>query len=431
MCWNIEGLKNKLYDDDSVNFLKSFGIFGLTEIWSCDQFELRDVLNEYFCLFCPAKKDKKFGRPMGGVAVYLKNYLKTYVHQLVHDCNFGIFIQINKTVFGTDRDIILAFVYIPPYGSPFYKTEALSCIELLEHRFMSLPINLSEYYFILCGDFNVRTGERLNFIKVDMNIPEFQKYHDIFDMGEIPVRKSCDKTITQNGKDLLNFCKVYSVVIINGRCGNDLNGSFTYISAQGCSLIDYILCSPDLLPLVLDFNVEFRTESKDLPVCATLKKHHERESNTTQNNDEGQSRIRFDFSGANREIFRQSLKNLFNDEQKLLIFSKIEDSTESTDVIAQMFVSCLCEASVQYNVKTKRKSNQPWFDQQCASLKSDKYRLLRKFRVSYLEEDRDAYLRAKNRFKQTCAEKKSEYQAMKLDDLISSANDQKSFWSKQ
>ena len=66
---------------------------------------------------------------------------------------------------------------------------------------MSLPINLSEYYFILCGDFNARTAERLDFIKVDTNIPEFQEYHDIFDMGDIPVRKSCDKTVSQNGKN--------------------------------------------------------------------------------------------------------------------------------------------------------------------------------------------------------------------------------------
>ena len=142
-------------------------------------------------------------------------------------------------------------MYIPPYDSPFYKTEGQSCIELLEHRFMSLPINLSEYNFILCGDYNERTGERLDFIRVDVNIPEFQEYHDIFDIGEIPLRKSCDKKITQNGKDLLNFRKVYSVIILNGRFGSDLNGAFTYISAQGCSLIYYILYSPDLLQLPL------------------------------------------------------------------------------------------------------------------------------------------------------------------------------------
>ena len=72
-------------------------------------------------------------------------------------------------------------MYIPPYGLPFYKSDELSGIDLLEHWFMSLPINLSEYYFIFCGDFNARTGERLDFIKVDTNISEFQEYHDIFE----------------------------------------------------------------------------------------------------------------------------------------------------------------------------------------------------------------------------------------------------------
>ena len=74
---------------------------------------------------------------MGGVVVYLKHYFKNYVHQLgpfnttFSDCKFGIFIQISRILFGTEKDIVLAFVYIPPYGSPFYKSEELSGIDLL------------------------------------------------------------------------------------------------------------------------------------------------------------------------------------------------------------------------------------------------------------------------------------------------------------
>ena len=64
---------------------------------------------------------------------------------------------------------------------------------------MSLPINLSDYYFTLCGDFNARTAERLDFIKVDTNIPDFKTIMIYFDMGDIPVRQSCDKTVSQNG----------------------------------------------------------------------------------------------------------------------------------------------------------------------------------------------------------------------------------------
>ena len=69
---------------------------------------------------------------MGGEVVYLKNY----VHQLVPHYNFVIFIQISRILFGTEKDIVLAFVYIPPHGSPFYKSEELSGIDLLEHWFI-------------------------------------------------------------------------------------------------------------------------------------------------------------------------------------------------------------------------------------------------------------------------------------------------------
>ena len=120
ISWNIEGLKYKLHDNDLTYFLKSFDIFGLLETWVCDATELRDVFNDYFCMFCPAKKEKKFGRAMGGIAVYLKNYLKNYITRLVSDCTFGVFMKIDRMMFGADKDIILSFIYIPPFGSPFY-----------------------------------------------------------------------------------------------------------------------------------------------------------------------------------------------------------------------------------------------------------------------------------------------------------------------
>ena len=133
-------------------------------------------------------------------------------------------------------------------------------------------------------------------------------------MSEIPTRKSCDKTVSPYGKDLLSFCKVYSMVIMHGRCGHDLKGSFTYISQQGCSLIDYILCSPDLLPFVLDFKIETRTESKHLPVSVNFKNHITFKSTMPGTNNPGLSRTlttRFNFLSSNREIFKQNLENLF------------------------------------------------------------------------------------------------------------------------
>ena len=94
---------------------------------------------------------------------------------------------------------------------------------------------------------------------------------------------------------------------MNGRCGSDLNGSFIYISTQGCSLIDCVLCSPDLLPFVLDFNAETRTESKHLPVSAILKKDLLQDIKTpnsgTMNNARDQPITKYDFSDTNRDLY--------------------------------------------------------------------------------------------------------------------------------
>ena len=69
-----------------------------------------------------------------------------------------------------------SILYILPQGSPFYKHEYLTGIELLEHYFLSLPINLSDFHFIFGGDFNARCGKRLDYVKVDTISPEFQEY---------------------------------------------------------------------------------------------------------------------------------------------------------------------------------------------------------------------------------------------------------------
>lgn len=136
-------------------------------------------------------------------------------------------------------------MYIPLQGSPFYKNQKLTGIELLEHCFLSLQINLSDFHFILGGEFNSCYCERLDCVKEDTSIPEFQEYLDIFPgipLGSLVIE------LFQN----IGFFVVYSMLILNCCCGGDLNGSFSYISAQGCSLIDYVL-----VPLSITIRIGF------------------------------------------------------------------------------------------------------------------------------------------------------------------------------
>ena len=51
----------------------------------------------------------------------------------------------------------------------------------------------------------------------------------------------------KNGRRLADICINNSVCILNGRSLGDLHGSFTCMSPQGSSVIDYFLCSHDIM----------------------------------------------------------------------------------------------------------------------------------------------------------------------------------------
>lgn len=86
----------KLSDQDFVNFLKLFDIFGLFDSWSCDQKELMDVFNDYVCFFLPGEKRQKVRQTDGWFSCVLKKYLNRHAKQLTPECMFDIFIQLDN-----------------------------------------------------------------------------------------------------------------------------------------------------------------------------------------------------------------------------------------------------------------------------------------------------------------------------------------------
>ena len=56
-----------------------------------------------------------------------------------------------------------------------------------------------------------------------------------------------------NGRQLIEMCKLHELCIINGRIGLDKNvGDLTCARA---STVDYMICSPDLLHKIEDFTI--------------------------------------------------------------------------------------------------------------------------------------------------------------------------------
>ena len=122
------------------------------------------------------------------------------------------------------------------------------------------------------GDFNARTAQEHDYI-TDYSILHFPTLegssYPVDTFNQQPV--SADYITNKFGLYLLNVCKLHSIHILNGRAENtDDKGVFTYISEQGCSVIDYCIVSSELFNEVLNFEVMLRPESKHMPIICTL-----------------------------------------------------------------------------------------------------------------------------------------------------------------
>ena len=60
--------------------------------------------------FLSGIKRANHGRSMGGIAVYVLPELLKYRVRIKEQCDFAIFLRIDKVLFDIDKDIILYFV---------------------------------------------------------------------------------------------------------------------------------------------------------------------------------------------------------------------------------------------------------------------------------------------------------------------------------
>ena len=116
--WNVNGLLPKLSDSDFVSYLMTFDFVCLTETF-LDDFQ-STLFAEYEAFCVPAVKFSQRGRRSGGLVCLIKKTLSTYVRKLdVMSTNFCGFV-IDKSLFGTAKDVLYVCSYVHPEFSPFY-----------------------------------------------------------------------------------------------------------------------------------------------------------------------------------------------------------------------------------------------------------------------------------------------------------------------
>jgi len=110
------------------------------------------------------------------------------------------------------------------------------------------------------GDLNARVADEqtLNLNAID-NIPFLS-----------PTRSSRDCIINTEGRKILKLLEELGGVILNGRTPGDQNGEFTFYRGSCCSVIDYCICSYNLLDTVSSFNVQTKEFSDHMPLVLVL-----------------------------------------------------------------------------------------------------------------------------------------------------------------
>ena len=193
-----------------------------------------------------------------------------------------------------------------------------------------------------------------------------------------------DKAINKFRRDLLTLCITYSLLIVNCRCGDDKNiGNFTYVSVVSNSIIDYVVCSKDLIEDMNYFNVEQRTESPHFPLSFMIEAKelvyvNEPNSGTV----DYENKMMYNFNSESVDEFRNSLLALLTDSKVQYMNNRIDnDNININDILKDFQDIVRTSSSGCLKRKLFSKCNQPkWFYKECKLLQSEKYKLLKQYR---------------------------------------------------
>ncbi|CAG2191641.1 unnamed protein product [Mytilus edulis] len=295
---------------------------------------------------------------------------------------------------------------------------------------------------LLVGDFNARTGSEDDFIFV----PDSESH--VVDIENIQINAVCnldqydfsrkrnsrDKNKNRFGNQLLEFCKGNNFFIMNGRTLGDIDGKFT---CRNSSVVDYCLCSAELIKHFTDFKVlDFSSLYSDVhsPIEISLKQTDQEVSTKYSDDTRTNEQKIKNWTNEKSHKFLECL-NLTEIEN---INSEIDGTTvvtqETVDTIIGKIGKVLINSArntfgfkVSAGKKSEHRKNKPWFDHDCKAARSEFRKMKRNKNKSPFH--RALVLDAEKRYKNTMNKAHKKYRSdfrKKMDDL--KQNDGKEFW---
>ena len=165
---NVCGLVHRLKYDVFVEKLCKYKIICLSEIKAdaVDCITIEKFANDhgYEC-FC--KPRTKVIRKSGGICVLVREDITKYVREVKSDKEIVQWFTLDRTLFGTDKDILLGNIYLPPSNSPYAYSDMFNDLEL-----SLLELNYTNYYCLIAGDFNAHTLNKTDFTDLEEDLAQ-------------------------------------------------------------------------------------------------------------------------------------------------------------------------------------------------------------------------------------------------------------------
>ena len=378
MVWNVQGLSDKMKDNDFVNYISKYDVIIFLETMKLDNYkpELDDYTYKHYQRKYQHPKARK---PSGGIGILIKTGLfSNGCVTVAKNSDFSVWLKIKQS---NNNSLYLGGIYIPPLDSSstissFHNNNAFQIIQEEVTHFNEIGD------VALCGDFNARTGNLKDF--------SLTPSHEIVtNFGSIELGRVCefddkdrfseDTKNNKYGKELVELCKTSDMRIMNGYFMNDIKtGEYTCYTSRGRSLIDYLICNYKFYQSLLTFKIDpLSVNSDHRPLLFSLKVQNEptvsKQSLTLNNNLNTRFyRYVFNIEGAN------SLSATITGQKCTLMHDQFLDcvigDTGVNEVVSSMYT--LLETAISENFPKKYQKSiknsfptNEWFDDECKNLK--------------------------------------------------------------
>ena len=449
---NVNGnLKDKLERDDFKHDFASYDLIFYSETWSCPSYKLE--LEGYDKIVKHRKKLQRAKRYSGGLCIFVKKNISKGVAEICWE-NFedGTVLKLDKTFFGFEEDLFLICTYMKPKSSSRRKVDPDSepYDKLLDKIAELSPLG----EIMLMGDLNSRTYGLIDFSPPDENefdLDSDDKNLTLNDLQENDLsleRASQDKGTNEYGHTLTALCRAASLLILNGRFSRDKNvGKITYLETRKNkifkSIVDYIICSKNILYQLLNFEVKDTNAYSDHAVlCVDIRcKIFSRKEHIIENVNNSKRKPKW------KEEFKEEYTDFLNTEQAKIqlsnIIRNIDEAEIIDDNIIDQSVMNLCdvlkEAGNSHFVifksinSTKNPKNEQnlWYDSDCKEKKLifDGYEKI--YRETLKDEDRIIMCNARNNYRKLCRYKRKKFQIERANELLTiSKTNPRMFWRK-